>query len=157
MFFLSLIGWRECLASFFKASIFGTLTSTHSMMYVCMVITHSESQDQPGKVANPARGQLKRENVYFSVPFAPKNLVSRDGFDSTVSRQPAHLHTQAEYDLLTGILPIFAAATIYLFKAPHAIGYPSNALPLTHGDEDRVVILSVLPYTSTVYIHGVNI
>ena len=29
-------------------------------------------------------------------PFAPKNLVSRDGFGSPVSRQPAHLHTQAE-------------------------------------------------------------
>ena len=24
--------------------------------------------DQPGKVANPARGQLKRENEYFPVP-----------------------------------------------------------------------------------------
>ena len=30
--------------------------------YVCMVITYSKSMDQPGKVANPARGQLKREN-----------------------------------------------------------------------------------------------
>ena len=30
--------------------------------YVCMVITYSKSMDQPGKVANPARGQLNREN-----------------------------------------------------------------------------------------------
>ena len=54
--------------------------------------------DQPGKVANPARGQLNRENVYsFSLSaFAPVNLVSRDGFDSPVPRQPAHLHTRAE-------------------------------------------------------------
>ena len=29
-------------------------------------------------------------------PFAPRNLVSRDGFGSPVPRQPAHLHTQAE-------------------------------------------------------------
>ena len=29
-------------------------------------------------------------------PFAPANLVSRDGFGSPVPRQPAHLHTQAE-------------------------------------------------------------
>ena len=29
---------------------------------VCMVITDSKSKDQPGKVANPARGQLNREN-----------------------------------------------------------------------------------------------
>ena len=31
-------------------------------MDVCMVITFSKSKDQPGKVANPARGQLNREN-----------------------------------------------------------------------------------------------
>ena len=29
-------------------------------------------------------------------PFAPENLVSRDGFGSPVPRQLAHLHTQAE-------------------------------------------------------------
>ena len=31
-------------------------------MYVCMVTTYSKGKDQPGKVANPARGQLNREN-----------------------------------------------------------------------------------------------
>ena len=31
-------------------------------MYVCMVITYSKGKDQPGKVGNPARGQLNREN-----------------------------------------------------------------------------------------------
>ena len=30
--------------------------------------TYSKSMDQPGKVANPARGQLKRENEYSPVP-----------------------------------------------------------------------------------------
>ena len=30
-------------------------------------------------------------------PFAPKKMVSRDGFGSSVPRQPAHLHIQAEY------------------------------------------------------------
>ena len=34
-------------------------------------------------------------NISLS-PFAPENLVSRDGFGSPVPRQPAHLHTQAE-------------------------------------------------------------
>ena len=29
--------------------------------------TYSKSVDQPGKVASPARGQLNRENEYFSV------------------------------------------------------------------------------------------
>ena len=36
--------------------------------HVCIVITHSKSKDQRGKVANPAHGQLNRENLYFSVP-----------------------------------------------------------------------------------------
>ena len=37
-------------------------------MYVCMVITYKQSMDQPGKVANTARGQLNRENQYSPVP-----------------------------------------------------------------------------------------
>ena len=52
--------------------------------------------DQPGKVANPARGQLNRENNIPLSPCVPANLVSRDGFSRPVPRQPAHLHTQAE-------------------------------------------------------------
>ena len=38
----------------------------------------ARSKDQPDKVANPARGQLNRENEYLSAFFAPENLVSRD-------------------------------------------------------------------------------
>ena len=34
-----------------------------------MVIAYSKSMDQPGKVANPARGQLNRENEYFPVQY----------------------------------------------------------------------------------------
>ena len=51
--------------------------------------------DQPGKVTNPARGQLNRENEYSPVR-VPEHLVSRDGFGSLVPRQPAHLRTQVE-------------------------------------------------------------
>ena len=43
-----------------------------------MPITYSESEDQPGKVANPARGLLNgKMNISLS-PFAPENLVSRE-------------------------------------------------------------------------------
>ena len=47
-------------------------SSIHSSMNtttVCMygLITYSKSMDQPGKVANPLRGQLKRENEYWPV------------------------------------------------------------------------------------------
>ena len=37
-------------------------------MYICAVIKFSKGKDQPGKIANPARGQLKRENMFFPVP-----------------------------------------------------------------------------------------
>ena len=71
--------------------------------------------DQPGKVANPARGQLNRENNIPLSPCVPENLVSRDGFSRPVPRQTTHLHTQAESGayLLTGFLPSSAAASIY--------------------------------------------
>ena len=37
-------------------------------MYVCMYGHHIyQSMDQPGEVANPARGQLNRENEYSPV------------------------------------------------------------------------------------------
>ena len=59
-----------------------------------MIIIYSRGKVKPGMVANPARGQLNRENVFCPVPvFAPEDLVSRDGFGSPVPRQPAHLHT----------------------------------------------------------------
>ena len=65
-------------------------------MYDIMVTHIARVMDQPCMVANPARGQLDRENSYlFPSPrsFAPENLVSRDGFGSPV---PHHLHNQAE-------------------------------------------------------------
>ena len=37
-------------------------------MYVCMVSMVITSMDQPGKVANPARGRLNRENEHSPVP-----------------------------------------------------------------------------------------
>ena len=38
-------------------------------IYVCVYGHHGEqSIDQPGKVANPARGQLGKENKHFPVP-----------------------------------------------------------------------------------------
>ena len=49
-----------------------------------------QSIHQPGKAANPARGQLNREVNISLFPFEPENLVSRDGFGRPVPRQPAH-------------------------------------------------------------------
>ena len=42
-------------------------------LYCKFIDTYSKGQGQPGKVANPGRGQLNRENVFFLSPFAPEN------------------------------------------------------------------------------------
>ena len=36
-------------------------TAVCMCMYICMVIRYSKGKDQPGKVANPARGQLAEQ------------------------------------------------------------------------------------------------
>ena len=51
----------SCLRQFRRVS--------HTFMDVWMYgHTYGKSKDQPGKVANPARGQLNKENEYFPVP-----------------------------------------------------------------------------------------
>ena len=42
-----------------------TLGTCWEPALVCMVVTCSRGKDQPGKVANPARGELNRENCFF--------------------------------------------------------------------------------------------
>ena len=61
-----------------------------------MAITYSKRKDQPGKAANPARGQLTKENEHFPRPRSRLRIWCRDGFGSLVPREPAHLHTQAK-------------------------------------------------------------
>ena len=78
--------------------------------------------DQPGKVANPARGQLNRENGIPLSPCVPENLVSRDGFSRPVPRQPAHLHTQAEYGAYLRDSSRVPRRRRPFMKPPYAIG-----------------------------------
>ena len=72
-----------------------------NIQYLFAIIGHTnmynnhikqQSMDRPGKVANPDRGQLKtseKNNIFLS-PFAPENVVSRDGFGRLVPSQPAN-------------------------------------------------------------------
>ena len=94
--------WPPC-----KVVFFGLATNALNV--------RNNNNNQPGKVANPARGQLNRENNIPLSPCVPENLVSRDGFSRPVPRQPAHLHTQAESGAYTytGFLSSSAAASIY--------------------------------------------
>ena len=66
-------------------------------------------------------------NISLS-PFAPENLVSRDGFGS---RQPAHLHTQAEsvaYLRDSCRFPPYAIGSVPSLS-DHAIAYRWRSLP----------------------------
>ena len=72
----SSIPWTEVfppLLAFFKGPI-QTKTNPskfrNSRFSGCMYSHHIlyQEKDQPGKVANPARGQLNRENKYSTVP-----------------------------------------------------------------------------------------
>ena len=55
--------------------------------------------------------------------FAPENLVSRDEFGSSVPRQPAYLHLQAESSAqLRGSSRVLRWCPIIYFKPPYAIG-----------------------------------
>ena len=85
--------------------------------------TYSKSMDQPGKVANPARGQLNRKNNISLSAFAPENLVSRNGFGSPVPRQPAHLHTRTESGAyLRDSSRVPRRRPFIYIKPPYAIG-----------------------------------
>ena len=67
-----------------------------TLSYVLYGYIYSKSEDQPIRLpillVVSSTGKI---NDSLS-PFARENLVSRDGFGRPVSRQPVHLHTQAE-------------------------------------------------------------
>ena len=50
--------------------------------------TYSKTKDQPGKVANPARGELNRENEYgeFFCPRSRLRIWSREKGSAVASR-----------------------------------------------------------------------
>ena len=55
--------------------------SRYICLHVCMVITYSKSKDEPGKVANPARGQLNRKiytRYIFPCPRSRLRIWSRE-------------------------------------------------------------------------------
>ena len=51
-----------------------------------MVITYGKGNDQPGKAANPARGQLNRENEYFPFPCSRLRIWCRETGSAVPSR-----------------------------------------------------------------------
>ena len=61
-------------------------TSTELVKYCRYGHTYGKSMDQRGKVANPARGQLNRENVFFCFCSRLRFWSCEDGFGSPVPR-----------------------------------------------------------------------
>ena len=96
--------------------------------------------DQPRKVANPARGQLNRENEYFPVRVRAWQLgLSRNGFGSLVPRQPAHLHnTQANLVLTYGIPPEFRGGVHLFILYRHMSSGQSRVYRVAHLRTDGV-------------------
>ena len=55
-----------------------------------------QSIDQPGKLTNPARGQLNNENMFPPSPLASEISISRDSTAVPSRASLLNLHTQAE-------------------------------------------------------------
>ena len=91
-------------------------------MYVLYSHPIYQSMDQPGKVANPDRGQLNRENEYSPVPVRTcLRIWSRETGSTVPSRVSLLISIHRRNMVLTGFLPSSAAASIYLIKPPYAI------------------------------------
>ena len=75
--------------------------TTAVCMYVCIYVWSShKARVRINRVRLPillawSASLTGKMNSSLS-PFAPENLVSREGFGSPVPRQPAYLHTQAK-------------------------------------------------------------
>ena len=111
---------------------------------LCMVVTYSKGKDQPGKIANPARGQLDRENEYLRVPVRTREFgLARRVRQSRPASVCSSPYSGRIWCLLTGFLPSSAAASIYLYKtairhrvSPEFVG-SRNCVPVTFTAESR--------------------
>ena len=90
--------------------------SVYLCIYLCcMVFIYSKGKDQPGKVANPARGQLDRENDFFACPRSRLRIWSRETGLVAPSRVSLLISILKLILVLTyGILPEFRGG-VHLF------------------------------------------
>ena len=90
-------------------------------LYVCMIKTFTRVWInrvwQPVLLVVSWTGKM-----FFSLsPFAPENLVSRNGFGRPSPCQPAHYHSPHSGSILclpTRTLPLSTTASIYLYRQP---------------------------------------
>ena len=87
--------------------------------------------DQPGKVANPPRGQLNKENEYltFPEPRSRLRIWPRETGSAVPSRVSLLiLHTQAESVANSRNSSRSPRPCPFIFKLPYAIGSPVPSL-----------------------------
>ena len=110
-----------------------SMRGSDTCMYWCMYgHTYSKSMDQPGKVANPARDQLNRENEYFSVPVRALEFgVARRVRQSRPASACPSQYSGWVWCLLTGFLPSSAAAFVHLFFNRHTRSGQSRVYRVT--------------------------
>ena len=79
-------------------------------------VCYSKSMDQPGKVANPARGQLIRENEYITCPHSCLRIWSRETGSAVASRVSLLIISILRLNLVLtyGIPPAFRGG-VHLF------------------------------------------
>ena len=110
---------------------------------------NKQSMDQPGKVVNPAFGQLNRENEYPPVPVL--RIWSRKTGSAVLSRVSLLIFILRLNLVLTyGVLPEFCGGIIFLFKPPYAIG-PIPCLS-DHATAYRWRSLSRVLQDTTIYL-----
>ena len=91
-------------------------------MYVCMYGHHiKQSMDQPGKVANPARGQLNREKK-IPCPRACLRIWSRETGSAVPSRVSLIISILRLNLVLTYGIPLEFRGGVHFMKPPYAIG-----------------------------------
>ena len=107
----------------------GTSSSLYAHTYLVLsshIMSYSKRMDQPGKVANPARGQLNRENQYFRL-HSRLRIWSRETGSAVPSRVSLLISILMLNVVLTyGIPPKFRGASIIYSKPPYAVGSVSS-------------------------------
>ena len=83
---------------------------------MCVTI-HSKGEDQPGKVANPARGQLSTENIFFLCSRSP--IWSRETGSAIPSRVSLLISILRLNLMLTYGIPTEFGGGVHFFFSRH--------------------------------------
>ena len=98
-------------------------------------------------------------------PFAPENLVSRDGFGGPVPREPAHVHTQPKDSRANSIMsgrspPLYCTLPLIAMQ-----GIPGSGFIFVASEYPSMTNKEIIQYTNVLFtqapirvcLHGTNI